>query len=388
MIIANTRIIPSSNIADFAWSSLRRFHNVSYIKDSICQLHSVPKEQHKNAQKQATQIRYCLMQAKEYFDAAQAVTLATKPTLLYYSIMHLALAEILFKQSGKSSLDKARAEHKHHGLLFAFSGFSKTDKSLKAAAQALRATPSVDGAGNLYGTFELWHKSCREMPVVGEINTKFGTGIGHIVQNVIFGAIDQRLALVPKRGMSLYECLAALPGMYEFVRTHGIDSIIIRGRVDMETRMRDPKPPTHLTQIVIHPAAPQLITEYMENFKFSADAVNSSLNYKDSASSGGIISWKEDLDTQFKNMPHGSMWKQNEVRFWPRNMPLNEFGFLYMALFIVGNYARYYPDFWMDDVESCTPLALAIEELVKMAEMRMPLLTLSEMARVYHVPEE
>jgi hypothetical protein len=35
-----------------------------------------------------------LFQAKEYFDASGAVTLATKPNLLYYSIMSLAIAEI------------------------------------------------------------------------------------------------------------------------------------------------------------------------------------------------------------------------------------------------------------------------------------------------------
>ena len=64
-----------------------------------------------------------------------------------------------------------------------------------------------------------------------------------------------------------------------------------------------------------------------------------------------------------------------------------EFGLLYVALFICGNYARYYPDFWIRDVETHSPLALAIEQLISDAEKTMALLTLSELSRVYYVPE-
>jgi hypothetical protein len=75
-----------------------------------------------------------------------------------------------------------------------------------------------------------------------------------------------------------------------------------------------------------------------------------------------------------------------EFRCWlggPR--PLNEFGYIYAAVFIAGNYARYYPDRWVFDVENSTPLALAIEELLTIAEKRVPWLTLSELSRSYHV---
>lgn len=54
--------------------------------------HSVPKDQRPNVLKQATKIRYCLLQAKEYRDAAEGASLATKPLLLYYSVMSLAFS--------------------------------------------------------------------------------------------------------------------------------------------------------------------------------------------------------------------------------------------------------------------------------------------------------
>jgi hypothetical protein len=62
------------------------------------------------------------------------------------------------------------------------------------------------------------------------------------------------------------------------------------------------------------------------------------------------------------------------------------FGFIYVALYMVGNYARYLPDLWMRDVERSSPLALVVEDLVAMAARRVPLLTVSELSGIYHVP--
>jgi hypothetical protein len=59
---------------------------------------------------------------------------------------------------------------------------------------------------------------------------------------------------------------------------------------------------------------------------------------------------------------------------------------LYVALYILGNYARYFPDLWMRDVEQSSPLALAVEKLLEVAAVRMPLAALSEMTRTCLVP--
>jgi hypothetical protein len=60
---------------------------------------------------------------------------------------------------------------------------------------------------------------------------------------------------------------------------------------------------------------------------------------------------------------------------------------MYVALYICSNYARYYPDFWIRDVETHVALALAVEELIDVAEETMAPLTLSELSRTYFVPE-
>lgn len=59
-----------------------------------------------------------------------------------------------------------------------------------------------------------------------------------------------------------------------------------------------------------------------------------------------------------------------------------------MSLYILGNYARYYPDKWLADVEKSSPLALAVDELMHVVEQRLGLLTYSELVRSYHVPDD
>jgi hypothetical protein len=86
-------------------------------------------------------------------------------------------------------------------------------------------------------------------------------------------------------------------------------------------------------------------------------------------------------------VPDAAMINTEEWRMWTNKPPLSEFGYFYVALFLAGNYARYYPDLWLLDVERSSPLALAIEELCTIAEWRVPWLSLSELGRVLLVQQ-
>ena len=100
-----------------------------------------------------------------------------------------------------------------------------------------------------------------------------------------------------------------------------------------------------------------------------------------------IIEIKEGMSI-YLPVPHCCAIDKKEMRFWPGKVNLNEFGFYYGAMYILGNYARYYPDKWLRDVERATPLALAAEWLLSAARDRIPLLALSEMSRTYYVLEQ
>jgi len=85
-------------------------------------------------------------------------------------------------------------------------------------------------------------------------------------------------------------------------------------------------------------------------------------------------------------LPPSAVWTNKEIHFLPVGTQLNEFGYLYIGLYILGNFARYHPDRWMVDVEAGSLLSLTAEEFLSIAEWRMALLTLSELSETYYVP--
>jgi hypothetical protein len=385
MIINGTRRAPSRDIAAFAWSGLRRYLNEALVSKEIADLHHLKKDQLANARKQARHIRYCLMQAREYADAAERVSLVTKPTLYYYCVMCLALAETLLKQDGRSSLDEARQQHSHHGLRFKVGALPKESLSLVEPAKALRAVPAVTSLGKRYGTFELWHMSARELPIVGEVT--FYHDVGNTSgPRVLFGTSDVRLAELPSAGMTLLHALQRLPAMTDHLEGSKIVPEFVSARAIRTFFYARPRQVEW--EIIIHPTLHSLLDRFLELWTWQPDA-HRFVDFVPVGQNGGNITFSCDEDDAPKvKIPHASMLSENDVRFWlDERPPLNEFGWYYVALFIAGNYARYYPDRWVVDVERNTPLALAIDELLRTAVFRVPLLALSEMSRTYLVPQ-
>jgi len=365
-----------------AWSSLQRFQNVASVTDQLMALHGLPPGQRKNAQKQAKQIRYCLMQAREYAAAARVVSLVTKPTLLYYAVMNLALAEVLLKQSGDFSLDRAREHHRHHGLLFSDTRSGPLSDELTVSASGLFARPMVvqrEAEEERLGTFELWHRGAREAPYVGKHTNNHQGGGQTSGTEILAGPDDIRLPLLEPKGLTLLDCLTHIPDMMNFVNTYGVTSKCARGTI-----VREEYPHRAVFRFVLHPS--DVANEVLESLEIHPDLVDR-LDYMP-LPSGGVIT--VNLDPVYNScsirLPPAAATSSSEFRCWlNRQSPLNEFGYIYVALFIAGNYARYYPDRWVADVENSAPIALAIEELLSVAERRMAWATLSELSRSYHV---
>ncbi len=386
MILTSARNVATSDPESFAWANLRKYQNVELVEHAIVTLHSLTKNNRRNARKQARQLRYCLIQAREYFSAAKNVTLATKPTLQYYGLMSLALAEILLKQTGDSSLDRARQQHRHHGLLFReLQGVPAS--TLEVSAAALTAVPHIGAAGDRNGTFELWHRSCREAPGIGIVKRDWEGGVQTSGCEVIAGANDARLEPLSPAGINLFNCIQSLPGMAQHLEAHGLQPLTLRGRFDRH----DIGPPNQLSVLTvsIHPS--NLTSRFLQNFTLDPGWVDRT-NVRETPGGGGVII-NITMDAingapRHFSIPHSAPWTDQETRFWSSNQPLNEFGYFYVALFIVGNYARYFPDKWLTDVETSTPLAVAIEELTELAAWRAPWLCLSELARTCFVLQD
>jgi hypothetical protein len=339
--------------------------------------------QRTNVRKQATQIRQCLIQAREYYDAATAVTLATKPVLLYYSVMSLALAEILLKQDGASSLDRAREHHRHHGLEFRIDKVFEANQALAVSASTLKAVPLIGNkTGRAFGTFAPWHRSARELPLCGWTTTTHEEGTNSAF-SALLGVPDTNLSDIPRAGYSLLTLLRHVPHMRDFLVSHNVFPELVRAKLERQIEQTG----RATTSVMLHPEPGDVLNRLIESINFPPR----SLEYVHVSQIGSgfalnILNQEGQPATAFR-LPHGSMWNESEIRFWPVDQPLNEFGFIYASLFIAGNLARYYPDVWLREVGDSSPLAQAIELLVDGAQERMALLTLSEMRRTLLVVE-
>jgi hypothetical protein len=381
MIIAKVRKIRTNDPQAYAWAALRKLQNVELVTAELIDLHAIPAKWLGNARKQAQQIKYCVIQAREYFEAARIVSLATKPNLLYYGTMSLALAEILLKQSGDSSLDKAREEHRHHGLTMT-AGKVGRNATLAAAAGELRATP-MEIKGMRRGTFELWHRSAREHPIAGDIQRITQAGGSTTSFDLIFGAADDELKAIPQNGITLSQCLDAIPSMADYLNNVGMSPLSVRGIAEVTVRLGEQW--SSEIQLRLHPSR---FTDWILE-RVAVDANNVDRVNVTGALGGHSVRIRQDWVNGVVRMrlPQAIMYNSQELRFMCSESCLNEFGFFYVALFLAGNYARYFPDRWLLDVEKSTPLAMAIEELCAVSETRVPLLALSELERTLFVLE-
>ncbi len=378
MIIKNVKTAASRDIQDYCWSRISKYLNIEYTAGVIAQLHGLGVTHEKNAKNQAEQIRFCLLQAREYFKAADAVSLATRPVLLYYGVMSMALSEVLLKQNADSRLEKLRQNHGCHGLTLAVAAVPKIQDVLSLASSNLVAKIQVDKVGAPRGTFEVWRRSARESPI-GGIHTEYiGHGITRGPRLLMIGA-DAPLSEISNAGISLANCLAELPYMGDSLASHGASTNIVKGTLASE-KINDGN---HITRLTIHPQSKQLIDKFERLVKCSPAMVNAIevLDYPN----GYALNIHNIADADFLSLPASISINEDEVYFSCSERLMNEFGYLYMALHICGNFARYYPDVWLRHVEKSSSLALAIDELCMHAIDRLPLLHLSELSRVYHL---
>ena len=358
---------------DFAWKGLRRFHNVNFVRDTIIETHNVQRKHQNLARKQAEQIRLCLIQAHEYHHSFNHATLLTKPTLLYYSIMYLAIAEFLFKGTGDVSLDKARAKHRHHGLIFSCDERLKSERRLDVSASLLSAKPMLSG-GKRIGTFHLWHSFAREHPYIGP-HRRVTSNSSTTSHSIILNANSKKLSVIPETGVNFMKCLKNFPGSKSYIELNSIHSELARAsiRVDVDL-VRDKFSIT----LILHPDTKEKLDKIYSKIEFHPnyferlviDEFESGLQLRfDSSSLGGA------------NFPIGFNSSGSEVLLCSDNDFINEFGLAYLGMFICGNFSRYYPDIWVKHLDEATPLALAIEDFTNSASRRAPLLTLSELSR-------
>lgn len=329
------------------------------------------------------QLRYCLVQAKEYFDAATAVSLPTKAVQMYYCCMSLALAQILWRGTGDNSLDRMRQQHAHHGLEFSLP--SKMPADFVEAATQMRARPSIQARGR-FGTFEVWHRLARQFPLIG-INASISTtGTEHTRVETLLAGRDERMPLVPECGLSFLDCVESTPGMAMHLGGTGARTKLVRATIGRRVQDEGNGNAQVTYQIIVHPAQRALIDQLRESIGVDPNCIG----YVDVTDfpSGFRLRWTHHVPDIVYDVsaPEGFCVSPVEAFLLDNDIPLNEFGYIYVGLYICGMYARYYPDLWQREIGLSSNLSLCIEHFLEMAQERLPLLTLMDIEQTYYVP--
>lgn len=302
--------------------------------------------------------------------------------MLYYSTMCLALAQTLYKGTGDVSLDRARQSHRHHGLLFQNNNTGAGGLAIDAASKLI-ASPAIGPAGARFGTFELWHRTARDQPVVARYTeTQSGGQTGGL--RILAAPKDERLPLLPACGISLLELLKLSPGMGDALIQLDITPNQVRGQLKLQIDQRNN---SFVLSVIVHPTLSDPLARFSE--KMLIDPKNVDRWSVSEVSNGYVANFRGfvGVDTPNLILPSSVSQTPDEVIFWPDENFLNEFGILYVALYILGNYARYFPDHWIEDVNRHTDLAFLCLALIEVAERRLPLLTLGELDENIYVED-
>jgi len=210
----------------------------------------------------------------------------------------------------------------------------------------LRAAPQFDRQGQRFGTFEVWRRGVREVPIPLQYRETHGA-IGAGTSGVRTFAIGEDLAPIAplSRGYTLQDALRSLPQLRQLLTQFGMHTGCARATISAEV---DSATKAGLVRFVIHPCDPTTLDELYGRMLFEAEAVNS-LSIRELPSrlilqyplhEGGTWAFRSRL-------PPGVAVNVEQHFFVTNGWKLGEFGSLYVAPHIAGNLCRYYPDEWM-----------------------------------------
>jgi hypothetical protein len=237
-----------------------------YCVDRLLSIHSLASSDASNAKKQAKQIAACVRQAEEYFRAARAVSIVTRPLLLYYGCSALASAQILWKGTGDVSLDKMRADHGEHGL----DRVAPSIKEFNDPAQLAQLKAKiVKKSGEPSGLFGLWRRTMRNDGAVGVVETHFSNGSMSKGHKLILGGEEP----LPRelKGWNLLDLLKSLTLLRHSLDGVGIPSELVRATVSVHfTQHANTNRLTEKFKLVVHPAEQTLLDLTLAQIKFES----------------------------------------------------------------------------------------------------------------------
>jgi hypothetical protein len=369
--------ITTDDIRGETWARLLDFANTELCFERIAAVHGVASNNSlkQNYKKQAQQIRVSLLQAREYFRAADIATVVTRPNLLYYGMVSLASAVMLLRGSGDYSLDQLRKNpiNKHHGLDFS-TGINAKDAGQGTSllehsyAEVLPKGFFLNWYGKTPAGENVYAKVARQH-LDGTESTNYEI---HGIERCLRGAD------LAGRKFSLADLIADLPDLMQYTRAAGI--AVPSSRVDYELSIEE-RTSQMTIEWRIHSASPGHLKQILEAFRFQGEGGSYFTVVPEEPQTHCVVrvaATAQQLATSQYSFPATRLsLNADQFIYGKPNFALTEYAQQYIFMYALSMFARYLPDLWIRCIDSHCKAARVIERSIAEIEKKFPIQVLS-----------
>lgn len=367
------RWIVTDDIYAETWRQLLEFSNIELTTDLIIRRHGEPtsKSHRDNLTKQATQARVCVLQAKEYFDAARSASLFTSPNHSYYGAVALASLMMLILGDGTKSLDYLRADNKnnHHGLDFTTGCNAKT----ASAAIALVEQSRVEILK--FGHFFNWYST---LPSSGSVCTlvRQSSGSTSYTRMQEMGGYDVPVFdSISGTKKTLLDLLKYLPDLDADLHRFGITAI--RSRTSHEVVLEREGLTTHIWRI--HGCRSEVELEALLDEFAITSRFSDALTFQEAENQkSGIVKLQYKVPEEMGyRWPSSRDTLNHDTISYADMVETHEIVDLYLVAYQLSMLSRYFPDIWVRCLESQCRAAKLIERATEIIVKKLPILAIS-----------
>jgi hypothetical protein len=366
--------ITTDNVPQEIWRRLLEYTNADLAIDAISALHGAPTAATlQNYKKQAAQIRVVLLEAREYFDAAETSTLYTSPTQIYYGAIALATAIMLTRGDGDKSLDRLRQApgNDRHGLRFTTS--ANAVNCSKGALLLEKSLIEVEDRGH----FQNWYSTLPNRMNLEALEIRTDAGGGALRRLVLAGSENTLpVADLIGRKDSLFDLIRFIPDLHFELSRAGLapDS----SRVSFEIYNSSTNPDTVFSWKIHHAKDATSFLSILDLFQMPAHYwSNADILESDTGRAGQVRITNLATDRFHFRFPSSREAADGTAIIYAKYLEIPEIADLYRIAYGLSMLSRYYPDLWVQFLESRCRGAQLIEWLQNVQMRKLPLLTLS-----------
>ena len=367
--------IVTDDIRRETWRRLFEFANIDLATDAIIARHGTPKDnsERQNYKKQAQQVRACVLQAKEYFDAAEASTLITSPNHAYYGAICLASMMMLVLGDGRSALDVLRRDSKnqHHGLQFSTGCNAKN----AATGTVLIDETRVEILEN--GHFANWYQALPRIEQIHVIHRRRQFSSEHRSFLPIGGYEIPSFRSLVGRKIKIIDLLRYFPDLSAELYRARVD--VSRSKVTHEVEINVPQGRQGHVWYVHGAATPAEREAVLAGFEIEARCAEFMTCEVDESTLRAIIrvTWNIREAVPIFRWPTPRDTMSRDTIYYADNVETPEFVDMYLVAYQLSMVSRYFPDIWMSCIESQCKAAKLIESAVELLKKKLPILALS-----------